>query len=200
MPFEMARFGRLVDDNFCSNPAATNFREYMLMSRRGITTVPGLGHRKREVVSTGGNILDLAVAMLETDTMTADYIFGDVDDKGVQKVGDAANFGIFKQGWQMIRSSVPEYSKLTASDYKAGAALNSNLHWDIAVLHASQSHYGLDVWFKGHRAGQRGFDGTWPAEDIANYKNAVLWIRDQIAANRKGLADDRKWWVEVPPV
>jgi len=100
----------------------------------------------------------------------------------------------------MIRSSVPQYSRLKAGDYKAGAALNSNLHWDVSILHASQAHYGLDVWFRGHRGGQMAIEGKWPEDDLANYKNAVLWICDQIAIDRKRLTDDRKWWVEVKPV
>src|SRR5689334_2862118 len=52
--------------------------------------VPGLGARKQAVLSNGGNVLDLAVAMLETETMRASsYAYGD------GKKGDAANFGIF---------------------------------------------------------------------------------------------------------
>ncbi|KAJ9648888.1 hypothetical protein H2199_000801 [Coniosporium tulheliwenetii] len=44
---------------------------------RGSYIVPGFGSRKQAVISTGGTSLDLAVAMLETDSMTTDYACGD---------------------------------------------------------------------------------------------------------------------------
>jgi hypothetical protein len=43
---------------------------------RGSYTVSGLGWHKTVVQSVGGNALDLAIAMLETDTMTTDYTYG----------------------------------------------------------------------------------------------------------------------------
>jgi hypothetical protein len=43
---------------------------------RGQYTVSGLGARKQAVLNAGGNTLDLAIAMLETDTMTANYAYG----------------------------------------------------------------------------------------------------------------------------
>lgn len=43
---------------------------------RGNETISGLGARKQEVTGAGGNTRDLAIAMLETKTMTADYTYG----------------------------------------------------------------------------------------------------------------------------
>ncbi len=43
---------------------------------RGSYTVGGLGSRKQAILSAGGNTLDLAIAMLETEKMTADYTYG----------------------------------------------------------------------------------------------------------------------------
>src|ERR1035441_5970022 len=55
----------------------------------GSYTISGLGSRKQQVLGAGASVLDLAVAMLETDTMQASsYPYGD------GKSGDAANFGI----------------------------------------------------------------------------------------------------------
>src|ERR1039458_10334375 len=66
----------------------------------GSYTISGLGSRKQQVLGAGASVLDLAVAMLETDTMQASsYPYGD------GKSGDAANFGIFKQNWYMLRTS-----------------------------------------------------------------------------------------------
>ncbi len=117
----------------------------------GSYTVPGLGARKKAISQCGGTVLDMAVAMLETDTMQADcYPYGD------NKSDDSANFGIFKQNWYMFRSSVPQYQSLTSSDYNTGVTLNQDLSWDIQVIQASQQFYGVDAWFAGHRDGQSG--------------------------------------------
>ncbi|KAH9892296.1 hypothetical protein F4778DRAFT_784657 [Xylariomycetidae sp. FL2044] len=37
--------------------------------------VSGLGSRKSAILGAGGNTLDLAIAMLETETMTTDYVY-----------------------------------------------------------------------------------------------------------------------------
>lgn len=46
---------------------------------RGTEIVSGLGARKQEVTGAGGNTRDLAIAMLETNTMTTDYTYGIFD-------------------------------------------------------------------------------------------------------------------------
>lgn len=43
---------------------------------RGSYTVPGLGSRKQAILNAGGNSLDLAIAMLETERMSTDYTYG----------------------------------------------------------------------------------------------------------------------------
>lgn len=43
---------------------------------RGFYQVAGLGSRKQEVIAAGGNTLDLAIAMLETENMGTDYAYG----------------------------------------------------------------------------------------------------------------------------
>jgi len=160
----------------------------------GHYTVPGLGARKKAITNYGGTVLDMAVAMLETETMQADsYPYGD------GKTDDSANFGIFKQNWYMIRSAVPKYNNLKASDYNTGAALNQDLSWDVQVLQMSQQFYGIDVWFGGQRDGQTGISNP-DTTDINNYKNAVYWIRDQINSDPKYLTDDTRFWVEVPAI
>jgi hypothetical protein len=42
----------------------------------GSYTVSGLGSRKQAVLSAGGNSLDLAIAMLETENMSTNYAYG----------------------------------------------------------------------------------------------------------------------------
>ena len=43
----------------------------------GSYSVSGLGTRKKAVTIAGGNTLDMATAMLETENMKADYAYGD---------------------------------------------------------------------------------------------------------------------------
>jgi len=43
---------------------------------RGSYEVSGLGSRKQEILKAGGSTLDIAIAMLESDTMQADYAYG----------------------------------------------------------------------------------------------------------------------------
>jgi hypothetical protein len=157
---------------------------------RGSYTVRGLGKRKKALLKEGGTVLDMAVAMLETENMRANYVYGD------GKKLDSANFGIFKQNWMMIRASYPGYAQYGAADYDIGAALNGDLHLDVAILHLSQAHYGLDTWFAGHRNGASGLR-TPNTPDITAYRTAVYWIRDQLNGRDQYRSDDTRFWVQV---
>lgn len=184
-------------------------------------TFPGLGARKSALRSNGGNLLDLAVAMLETETMDA-HEYPDRDSK---PPGDAACFGIFKQNWGLIRTSgampgIPGPTLpgqpplgLAPADWARGRDLNGDLKLDVDVLHASQSQLGLSQWFAAHRwgsSGQAAFQAaargpTTAAQrgllsDIADYQAAVEWIRDQLVRDPALQTDDRKVFVRVPAV
>ena len=160
---------------------------------RGSYPVPGLGQRKQELLAAGADSLDLAMAMLETETMTAQYPYGD------GKRGDAANFGVFKQNWFMIRQSWPAFRDAAAEDYARGAALNEELRLDVAVLHAAQQRWPMEIWFGGHRNGQTGLRQP-ESPDVVRYRDAVHWIRDRIDADPAHLTDDVRFWVHVPAI
>ncbi|PVF96536.1 hypothetical protein CPB86DRAFT_816287 [Serendipita vermifera] len=164
------------------------------LGRNGSYTISGLGNRKKQLTACGANALDLAIAMLETDTMTTGYTYGD------GKTYDSANFGVFKQNWGMLRKSVSRYKGKTANDYNTGSELNSNLCLDIQLRHESQNYFGEGTWFAGHRNGESGLNNP-NTQDIQNYKDAIYWIRDQINSNNgAGLSNDIRWWVEVPAI
>ncbi|CRG85396.1 hypothetical protein PISL3812_02470 [Talaromyces islandicus] len=160
---------------------------------RGSYTVSGLGVRKQAITSAGGTTLDLAIAMLETDDMNTDYTYGD------GKTEDAANFGIFKQNWFMLRTSTSEFNGESTADYNDGAVLNSGLAEDITTRHESQSHYGYDVWFAGHRDGESGVQNP-STDDINRYKSAVEWIQEQLESSSTYLTDDTRFWVDVTAI
>ncbi|KAJ5965387.1 hypothetical protein N7481_012101 [Penicillium waksmanii] len=160
---------------------------------RGNETVSGLGVRKQEVTGAGGNTRDLAIAMLETKAMTSDYIYGD------GKSGDATNFGIFKQNWYILRHSASAFLGETADQVDDGAVLNSDLDKDIEARHDGEDKYGFDVWFAGHRNGASGVENP-DTSDIQGYKDAVLWIQEQIESNEKYQSDDTRFWVNVQAI
>ncbi|KAI8084128.1 uncharacterized protein B0P05DRAFT_467046, partial [Gilbertella persicaria] len=162
----------------------------LLRTVRGSYTVPGLGARKQQVLKNGGGIYDLAIAMLESDHMKADYAYGD------NKSFDSANFGIFKQNWFMLRTSTSQFKKYQTKDYNKGAVLNKKLAQDIKARQESQAFYGADKWFGGHRNGESGLNNPY-TQDIQNYKDAIQWIHDQLASDPKYLKDDTRFYVEV---
>ncbi|KIM33839.1 hypothetical protein M408DRAFT_325423 [Serendipita vermifera MAFF 305830] len=165
------------------------------LGRTGSYTISGLGARKKQLIACGANSLDLAIAMLETDTMNTRYTYGD------GKTYDAANFGVFKQNWGMLRQSVSRYRGKSANDWNTGAELNSNLCLDIQLRHESQNHFGEGTWFAGHRNGASGLSNP-NTQDIQNYKDAIYWIRNQIQYNNNGagMTNDVRWWVDVPAI
>ena len=159
----------------------------------GSYTISGLGSRKQQVRNAGASVLDLAVAMLETNTMQANYTYGD------GKSGDAANFGIFKQNWYMLRTSCSYFSGQSASQYNNGSVLNSNLGEDVSCINQSQSHYGLTNWFGGQRDGQSGLSN--PNQTVVTeYKIAVEWIESQLNSSSSNLSNDTRFWVSVPAI
>ncbi|KAF7585351.1 hypothetical protein BBP40_011166 [Aspergillus hancockii] len=159
---------------------------------RGSETVGGLGQRKQAILNAGGNTLDLAIAMLETKTMTTDYTYGD------GKTDDAANFGLFKQNWGMLRVCATRYGLAgqSQSQWNNGALLNSNVWADVASRWDCQNYYGVDRWFAGHRNGATGLNNP-NTDDINKYKNSVYWIQQQIDSNSRYRSDDTRFWVDV---
>ena len=115
-----------------------------------------LGERSWQPQTAGANVLDLAVAMLETENMITNYPYAD------NKSGDAANFGIFKQNWLMLRSACHRFRGRNTSQWNNGSALNNNLFADVSCLRQSQNHYGIDRWFAGHRNGETGLNNPTP--------------------------------------
>ena len=164
------------------------------MGKSGSYTVQGLGARKGQLLASGATLADMAIAMLESDKMLADYVYGD------GKKDDAANFGIFKQNWMMIRAAWKPFATLGPKDYQRGAALNTNLSLDIQVLHASQAKYGMaSTWWAGHRNGASGLLNPNTA-DIQKYRNAVKWIETQLASKPAYRTDDTRFYVEVEAI
>ncbi|KAL4889997.1 hypothetical protein BDV59DRAFT_204803 [Aspergillus ambiguus] len=160
---------------------------------RGNYTVSGLGERKAAVLAAGGNTMDMAIAMLETETMTTDYTYGD------GKTGDSTNFGIFKQNWMMLRTSASEFMGETVDQVDDGAILNTDLDKDVTARHDSESYYGFDTWCAGHRNGASGLSNP-NTSDIAGYKSAIQWIQQQIESDEKYQSDDTRFWVDVQAI
>ncbi|KAL5042098.1 hypothetical protein BDW71DRAFT_211490 [Aspergillus fruticulosus] len=143
---------------------------------RGSDIISGLGARKQAVLDAGGNTRDLAIAMLETTTMTTDYLYGD------GKKGDATNFGILKQNYFA---------------YTAGAS--SDLAKDIQARHEGEENFLYEIWFSGHRNGESGVQNPG-TDDIKSYIDAVAWIQKQIESDPRYQSDDTRFWVDVQAI
>ncbi|KFY94407.1 hypothetical protein V498_03884 [Pseudogymnoascus sp. VKM F-4517 (FW-2822)] len=161
----------------------------------GSYTVSGLGARKQAIIGAGGNVFDIAIAMLETETLKTDYTYGD------GKTYDSANFGLFKQNWGMMRMCGSRYgfAGQSQANWNNGAVLNSNIYADVVTRWDCQNYYGLDVWFGGHRNGATGLANPYTS-DINNYKTAVYWIQSQLQRNSAYLSDDTRFWYYVQPI
>lgn len=159
----------------------------------GCYTVSGLGSRKQAILNAGGDVLDLASAMLETENMRTNYAYGD------NKTGDAANFGVFKQNWLMLRTACSRFRGQSTSQWNNGAALNSDLSADVSCVNQSQSYYGIDRWFAGHRNGSSGLSNP-NTTDINRFKTAIYWIRDRLNSNSAYRSNDVRFWVNVPAI
>ncbi|KAG8629555.1 hypothetical protein KVT40_003420 [Elsinoe batatas] len=159
----------------------------------GSYTISGLGARKRQVTSAGADSFNLAIAMLETERMTTDYVYGD------GKSQDASNFGIFKQNWGMLRVCCSKFKGQSQANWNNGAALNSDLYADVQCLKECQGYYGRDRWLAGHRNGATGLANP-NTQDIQNYINGVKYIQTQLTTQPNGLTNDVRYYIYVVPI
>jgi hypothetical protein len=170
----------------------------------GCGLIPGFAERKQAIAVAGGDRRFLASAMMETATLTTDYPFGDVapgpdnrvgtgDD--VPKTGGAANFGITKMNWTMIRQCHPAYAGLNDGDFRRGAELNMSLELDIQVYDECRAFFG-DLWFGGHRNGVAGLNDPNTA-DIRAFQGGVEWIFDMLPGHE---LDDIQFFVSIPAI
>lgn len=176
-----------------------------------IEKVQGLDKRKADLLAAGADLLDLAVAMQEIKNMRASpqegYPLYDC------KPRDAANFGIFRQNWWMIRTcgalKGPEGKPYGPSDYdirkcNAGEKLNRNLSEDVRVLHASMNKYGVGPpdfgWWWGHRGGETWWRDRPARNDVKVYRDAVLTIYQWLRANPDYQKDSTRVYRKVPGI
>lgn len=159
----------------------------------GCTWIEGIAERKAIILSAistvgGGNAdLFLASAMMETETLVADYTPGD------GKSGDSYNLGLAKQNWSMIRQCHSAWSGLGADAYSSAFDMNSNEELDARVYKECRDKWGAD-WWGGHRAGQIGNTGL----DVQRFQRATEWTNEMLQDGH--LSDDVRFWVDIPPI
>lgn len=174
-------------------PAPASARNLEARQDTGSYTIEGLGARKRQVTAAGATPFDLAIAMLETERMSTDYIYGD------NKQNDSANFGIFKQNWGLLRVCCSRFQGQPQSNWNNGALLNSDLNADVGCLKECQSFFGMDRWLAGHRNGETGLNNP-DTQDIRNYVDGVRYIEQQLSTQPGGLTNDVRYWIFVVPI
>ncbi|RII07894.1 hypothetical protein CUC08_Gglean008872 [Alternaria sp. MG1] len=174
-------------------PQAASSKDLEARQQTGSYTISGLGSRKRQVTAAGASSLNLAIAMLETERMDTNYAYGD------NKQNDAANFGIFKQNWGMLRVCCSRFKGQSQSSWNNGAVLNSNLNADVQCLNECQSYYGQNKWIAGHRNGETGLNNP-NTQDIRNYIDGVKYIENQLLTQPNGLTNDVRYYIYVVPI
>jgi hypothetical protein len=155
----------------------------------GCYSIKGLGKNKAALFAAGGNRAMLASAMMETDTLTADYAYGD------NKTWDSFNAGVCKQNWGMIRECHPEWRSLGAGDYARAAAMNTDRALDAKVYLECRAYFG-ERWYAGHRAGWGGLQDS-NTQDIRNFTAAAKWTERMVVGHE---CDDLRFWVDVPAI
>ncbi len=151
--------------------------------------VEGIGANKKALTAAGGTRYDMAAAMMETEDLSANYIYGD------GKTGDATNFGVCKQNWGMIRQAHPAWRNLGPADYHAADQMNTDRALDMLVLHESREYFG-SLWWAGHRNGSTGLANP-NTEDIANFKLVMDWTDEQLARDPVYLTNNVRFAVDV---
>ncbi|KAL6704193.1 hypothetical protein ACN47E_008450 [Coniothyrium glycines] len=174
-------------------PEPVSSNDLVARQQTGSYTISGLGNRKRQITAAGADSFNMAIAMLESERMTADYAYGD------NKQTDAANFGIFKQNWGLLRECCSKFKGQPQSNWNNGAVLNSDLNADVQCLKECQSYYGRDRWLAGHRNGATGLANP-NTQDIQNYINGVKYIQTQLTSNSGGLTNDVRYYIYVVPI
>jgi hypothetical protein len=170
----------------------------------GCGIIRGFADRKEAIADAGGDRRFLASAMMETATLSTDYPFGDVfpgpdnrvgtgDD--IPKTGGAANFGITKMNWTMMRQCHPAYAGLNDGDFLRGAEINTNLSLDIQVYNECRAFFG-NRWFGGHRNGTPGLNNP-NTPDIRAFQGAVEWILQMLPGHE---LDDIQFFVTIPAI
>jgi hypothetical protein len=155
----------------------------------GSYTISGYHKNKVSVQEVGGSSTWLAIGMLETSTLDANYTYGD------GKSGDAANFGFMKNNWYMYRTACSEFKGQSSSQYNNGAVANA--HYSNAVHYANEcwSYFGSTHFWEVQRGGQSRI-GTWNS-DTDEYYQGVNWIQQQGGSSWQ---NDTRWWVSVPAI
>ncbi|CAI7637705.1 unnamed protein product [Penicillium crustosum] len=156
--------------------------------QRGHYSVPGLGANKQALLNAGGTTQDMAIAMIETEDLKANYPLGD------GRTEDTAVFGIFKQNWYTLRTHTKGFLGQSAEDYQHGAVLNDDLKKDVKSLHDAEASLGFDAWAATQRYGTHGIDNP-NVEDIQYYKSTIEWIKRQLDNDPKYQTDDTRFWV-----
>ncbi len=154
---------------------------------------------KSAILRAGGGTLALAMAMLEDKHLNAvphsDYPFGDQYPNGQLKIEDAANFGVFKMNWHMIKqcpsmNMIAGNSAGSCSWRVVGARINGDPKLATQLLMeamkiwtsaAPNSAAPLGNFWAGHRWGESGLKGIPPTDwnDVSCYYRSVQAIKQK---------------------
>jgi len=152
-------------------------------------------YSKSAIHAAGGGTLALAIAMAEDQFLIATphegYPYGDKKPNGEIKVGNDANFGIFKMNWYMIqRCPVILFNagwwSMESVKIQIGERINNDPGLATRILIDAMKKWSPDFphksknnFWAGHRWGESGIKGIPPTDwpDILDYYNTVKEIQ-----------------------
>jgi hypothetical protein len=164
-----------------------------------------------------GGTLALAIAMEENASLACTYPFGDQTPDGQPKIGDAANFGVYKMNWYMIRqcsSGIQLIGIQTASVawQAAGQAINASAPLATQILLEAMQKWSVDApdpaapvagnFWAGHRGGQSGLQNLPGAkwQDIQDYYLAIQAIKAKCDLDATVWTTNVRYGVALAPV
>ena len=157
----------------------------------GSYTISNYHVNKNAALSAGANGDEFAIGMLETDSMSSNYTYGD------GKTGAAANFGFMKNNWYMYRTAVSNFRGQSSSQWNNGAIANGNYSNAVNFCNQCINYFGWTTFWEVQRGGQ-GRIGNWNS-DTAEYYNAVNWIYQEVSENN-AWHNDTRYWANVPAI
>ena len=158
---------------------------------------------KTTIKSNAGGTLTLAIAMVETSDLLCNYVYGD------GKTGDAANFGIYKMNFGMIKEC---QSAAGADADTLGPTLNSDPALATKILlEAMQiwstnppepNHPVAGNFWAGHRQGSTRLSNAASAnwDDIQDYYLAVQVIKAKCDGDATVWDSKIRYYLDVDPI
>jgi hypothetical protein len=160
---------------------------------------------KSAIQKSLGGTLQLAIAMVETANLLSTYDFGD------NKQDDAANFGIYKMNWGMIRQC-PSAIAIGVDAAIVGPKINGDPALATQILLEAMQMWSINSpepnhpvannFWAGHRQGSTGLNNVDGADwaDIQDYYLGVQVLKAKCDGDTEIWTSSVRYYVDIDPI